>query len=381
MDPDSDVSPRPWWWMRVVVLLVIATIVGTLSLPSVRAADHVPGAGSLGYTGEWNNPDTTLHLRARTYASHLGRFLQRDLYAGMQELPASLNRYSYTHNRPINLVDPTGLYGQQLYLDPGRVEAPGAQLRDEQRDLARAGQFMSHMPSPGAPFVLGVHARTEKPAPFQGVGVGTPLVRQPGRVIMDQIEQVGPLWLRAYVRGCSYEAGLLALGANEGRGTNFGILGGYGDLSLGTIGSEYVVGDRNLGIVFTSKVTPLRVHGFGGVLPGEFAGERKIERGASIFVAPGSVIMTVGVNIAGKHPHIFIEPMPKLEIAVTNPRRYPLGGTQGVFGVIGAGFGNAIGPEAAPPRPSYRPGTDYHSRPQQFDYPPPGVCAGGQCGP
>jgi RHS repeat-associated protein len=61
-----------------------------------------------GYTGEWGNPDGTIHLRARTYAPHLGRLLQRDSIAGLPVMPLSTHRYAYAHGNPIAHTDPSG---------------------------------------------------------------------------------------------------------------------------------------------------------------------------------------------------------------------------------------------------------------------------------
>ncbi|MCE7989400.1 MAG: hypothetical protein DYG89_50250 [Caldilinea sp. CFX5] len=63
----------------------------------------------LGYTGELQDTATGLvYLRARHYHPVLGRFLQRDSFAGFQHRPQSLNRYSYTENNPVNMTDPSG---------------------------------------------------------------------------------------------------------------------------------------------------------------------------------------------------------------------------------------------------------------------------------
>ncbi|GAB4204954.1 MAG: hypothetical protein OHK0022_30580 [Roseiflexaceae bacterium] len=69
----------------------------------------VPSSGvGPGFTGEWQRPDGTVHLRARAYNPSLGRFLQRDTFAGFATRPQSLNRYAYAENNPANWTDPTG---------------------------------------------------------------------------------------------------------------------------------------------------------------------------------------------------------------------------------------------------------------------------------
>ena len=49
-----------------------------------------------------------LYYNARFYAPGLGRFLSADSIVPDPTNPQSLNRYSYTRNSPLNLIDPTG---------------------------------------------------------------------------------------------------------------------------------------------------------------------------------------------------------------------------------------------------------------------------------
>ena len=68
------------------------------------------GAGDTvyGYTGEQQSGGL-VHLRARDYASQLGRFTSRDTWRGNLNQPASYNKWLYTFSNPINLKDPSGL--------------------------------------------------------------------------------------------------------------------------------------------------------------------------------------------------------------------------------------------------------------------------------
>ncbi|MGH7862175.1 MAG: RHS repeat-associated core domain-containing protein, partial [Candidatus Dormibacteraceae bacterium] len=67
-----------------------------------------------GYTGQQVDGDGLIYLRARMYDPTSGRLLGRDVVGGSTLLPASLNRYSYTQDNPMNMSDPSG-----LCTDPG----------------------------------------------------------------------------------------------------------------------------------------------------------------------------------------------------------------------------------------------------------------------
>jgi hypothetical protein len=56
-----------------------------------------------------------------------GRFLSLDPVDGEIESPASLHRYSYAFNNPVNYRDPTGLFGD-FSIRPRDVDGIGASL-------------------------------------------------------------------------------------------------------------------------------------------------------------------------------------------------------------------------------------------------------------
>jgi RHS repeat-associated protein len=74
---------------------------------SVRT--HTGASTEWSYTGEQNDPTGVEYLRARYYDPTIGRFLSRDLFAGLVQVPQSLNRYAYVLNNPLRWVDPWGL--------------------------------------------------------------------------------------------------------------------------------------------------------------------------------------------------------------------------------------------------------------------------------
>lgn len=62
------------------------------------------------FAGEVRDKETGfMYLRARYYDPSIGRFIQRDPFAGYAEAQQSLNRYTYAQNDPVNRVDPSGL--------------------------------------------------------------------------------------------------------------------------------------------------------------------------------------------------------------------------------------------------------------------------------
>lgn len=72
---------------------------------------HTSGstANSFLFNGQQFDQNLGLYyLRARYYAPTIGRFLSQDPVAGYDDTPASLHRYLYTSNEPVDKVDPGG---------------------------------------------------------------------------------------------------------------------------------------------------------------------------------------------------------------------------------------------------------------------------------
>ncbi len=64
------------------------------------------------FTGEMLDANDLQYHRARYYNPALGVFPSLDLLEGMLEEAVSLNRYAYVAGNVVNLVDPSGLYGE-----------------------------------------------------------------------------------------------------------------------------------------------------------------------------------------------------------------------------------------------------------------------------
>ena len=65
------------------------------------------GQSAYGYTGEQQSNDI-VYLRSRYYNAANGRFLTKD------PSRAERNLYSYTRGNPVNRIDPSGLYSQEM---------------------------------------------------------------------------------------------------------------------------------------------------------------------------------------------------------------------------------------------------------------------------
>jgi RHS repeat-associated protein len=69
------------------------------------------GAGSTayGFAGEWTDNTGLIHLRARYYASGVGRFVSKDMWPRDYRRPLSHNGWLYSLSNPVNYTDPSGL--------------------------------------------------------------------------------------------------------------------------------------------------------------------------------------------------------------------------------------------------------------------------------
>jgi RHS repeat-associated protein len=65
------------------------------------------GASAYGFAGE-QQQGGLVYLRARYYASGVGRFVTRDTWNGDMNRPMSYNAWLYVYANPINLADPSG---------------------------------------------------------------------------------------------------------------------------------------------------------------------------------------------------------------------------------------------------------------------------------
>lgn len=66
------------------------------------------------------------HLRARDFDQVIGRFPTKDPFAGDQYEPLTFHGYAFTHNDPINRMDPTGMFAEW---SSGGIGAGGPEVR------------------------------------------------------------------------------------------------------------------------------------------------------------------------------------------------------------------------------------------------------------
>lgn len=60
------------------------------------------------FTGEEDDDNGLIYLRARYYAPYIGRFISRDPFSMDEANTQGINRYVYVQNNPVNHVDPSG---------------------------------------------------------------------------------------------------------------------------------------------------------------------------------------------------------------------------------------------------------------------------------
>lgn len=145
------------------------------------------GGDPYGFTGEWWEGEVELlHLRARWYDPEIGRFISKDVWIGSPERPLTLNGWNYVEGNPVNLVDSSGHFPEQICLfnwvdscTRGRSElAPfdgyveGLQinvaswLADNSEETFMAGMedpvdFKKYIPFPYDPFFLSEYVGLE----------------------------------------------------------------------------------------------------------------------------------------------------------------------------------------------------------------------------
>ena len=88
------------------------------------------------FTGEEDDDNGLMYLRARYYEPYIGRFLSRDPFPIDEADTQGINRYVYVQNNPVNNVDPTGEYLESA-LD---IAAIGYDLYDIARTSSRGGR-------------------------------------------------------------------------------------------------------------------------------------------------------------------------------------------------------------------------------------------------
>ncbi len=66
------------------------------------------GTSVYGFDAEWVDPTGLVYLRARYYASAMGRFVSHDKWNGNSEIPMSFNSWIFTYDNPILNIDPSG---------------------------------------------------------------------------------------------------------------------------------------------------------------------------------------------------------------------------------------------------------------------------------
>jgi RHS repeat-associated protein len=107
------------------------------------------------FEGAVRDPETGLDLMgARYYASAQGRFTSADplLASGQPSNPQSWNRYSFVLNRPLNLIDPSGMKSVlPTFMSPEWCELAGSCSGEEQQPIPLPSTSPSTSPSTPPP--------------------------------------------------------------------------------------------------------------------------------------------------------------------------------------------------------------------------------------
>jgi RHS repeat-associated protein len=203
---------------------------------------HTAGAASsrFGFTGEpFGAVDGMVYLRARHYHPALGRFLQRDSFAGLSAAPQSLHRYAYANNNPALHTDPSGHIAPLVVLGAVAIGAVGGAAFDYGTQVV--GNFIESRPDPFTNVHLkdiGISAAIGGvtggiggwigPVVSKAVRLGSPLARSimAGVVEGAATGTIGQV-LSNLLRGCAWDSRLLQ-----------GLLGGaLGGAAGGTLGA------------------------------------------------------------------------------------------------------------------------------------------------
>jgi RHS repeat-associated protein len=161
------------------------------------------------YAGEEFAPELGLYqLRARWLNAAHGRFWSADTYEGQATDPASLHRYSYAHNNPANLSDPSGHTPTlaatmcNLGLLSGASAAAFAAWDDviRTRGTVSNGEMLSHAASA---FAFGAAAGVAAPylvaaSPAAAWVIGGVAVGGLGYSVYDAAVNQGDPWLATY---------------------------------------------------------------------------------------------------------------------------------------------------------------------------------------
>ncbi|MGC8920616.1 RHS repeat domain-containing protein [Streptomyces sp. PG2] len=91
------------------VAMTTLTVTRRKQLPfgQQRSAQTETIPGTRGFVGGTSDPTGLVHLGAREYDPTLGRFISVDPVINLDS-PSQMNAYSYAHNNPVTMSDPTG---------------------------------------------------------------------------------------------------------------------------------------------------------------------------------------------------------------------------------------------------------------------------------
>jgi RHS repeat-associated protein len=105
------------------------TVTATYAYDAFGALRASTGTGATEFRFAGQQDDAALgyqYLRARYYDPSTGRFISKDPFGGVATSPQTLQSYAYVRNNPINLVDPSGEFGEEVLVLGGPTAALAA---------------------------------------------------------------------------------------------------------------------------------------------------------------------------------------------------------------------------------------------------------------
>jgi RHS repeat-associated protein len=249
--------------------------------------DDGPGTGSdagqrLKFDGMERDSENDHYFdHARTHDFNIGRFISADMVFGIQQKPASLNRYAFALNAPLSLTDRTGLATTFCYLVPGNKgdgyeevcvalnfgpggDQGGSANDDNDGGNGKTPKQVPPPPSPLACFFRGAVVGAGATVAVGGLAIAAATVGVPAAVVSGALLLGGGIGgyftLRntvTDVAGGNYAAAAYDVGSLVGGGTAGSMMGGAVGDSINPPATRGWSPARDLGNFYKPSLGPV----------------------------------------------------------------------------------------------------------------------------